>query len=100
MDLTLRQLEIFSAVARARSFTHAATDLLLSQPVVSRTVGELEHTLRAPLLLRTTRSVELTDAGQELLAVATGILDAYRRGLDRFADYQAGERKQVTVAVL
>jgi LysR family carnitine catabolism transcriptional activator len=100
MDLTIRQLEIFSSVARARSFTHAATDLLLSQPVVSRTVGELERTLRTPLLVRTTRSVELTDAGEEFLAVATGILDAYRQGLDRFTDYQAGERKQVTVAVL
>ena len=100
MDLTLRQLEIFAAVARTRSFTLAAADLVLSQPVVSRTVGELERKLRAPLFVRTTRSVDLTEAGAEFLAVATHVLDSYRRGLDRFADYRAGERRQITVGVL
>lgn len=100
MDLTLRQLEIFAAVARTRSFTRAAADLVLSQPVVSRTVGELERKLRAPLFVRTTRSVELTEAGAEFLGVATHVLESYRRGLDRFGDYQAGERRQITVGVL
>ena len=100
MDLTLRQLEIFSAVARSRSFTKAAGELVLSQPVISRTIGELERKLRVSLLVRTTRSVELTEAGEEFLDVATGVLDAYRHGLDRFGDFQAGERRHVTVAVL
>jgi LysR family carnitine catabolism transcriptional activator len=100
MDLTLRQLEIFTSVARTHSFTKAASELLLSQPVISRTIGEIEHKLHVQLLTRTTRSVELTDAGAELLGVATEILDTYRRGLDRFAAYQAGERRQVTVALL
>jgi LysR family carnitine catabolism transcriptional activator len=100
MDLTLHQLEIFVSVARARSFTKAAAELVLSQPVISRTVGEVENKLRTPLLTRTTRSVELTEAGAEFLDVATEILDSYRRGLDRFAAYQAGERRQVTVALL
>lgn len=100
MDLTLRQLEIFATVARARSFTKAAGELLLSQPVISRTIGELENKLRAPLLARTTRSVELTEAGVEFLEVATEILDSYHRGLARFASYQAGDRRQVTVALL
>ena len=100
MDLTLRQLEIFASVARARSFTRAASELVLSQPVISRTIGELEHKLRTQLLTRTTRSVELTEAGAEFLDVTTEILGSYRRGLDRFAAYQAGERRQVTVAVL
>lgn len=100
MDLTLHQLEIFTAVARTRSFTQAAADLVLSQPVVSRAVGEMERKLKAPLFVRTTRSVDLTEAGAEFLAVATHVLESYRRGLDRFADYRAGERRQITVGVL
>ncbi|MFD7896965.1 LysR substrate-binding domain-containing protein [Streptomyces sp. NPDC059568] len=100
MDITLRQLEIFSAVARSCSFTGAANELLVSQPAISRTVTELERKLHAVLLVRTTRSVELTEAGEEFFAVATEILEAYRRSLDWFADYQSGRRGQVTVATL
>jgi LysR family carnitine catabolism transcriptional activator len=100
MDLTLHQLEVFVAVARSRSFTQAAADLMLTQPVVSRTIGEIERRLGTALLARTTRSVELTDAGTEFLAIATHILDTCERGMDRFADYRAGERGQVTIAVL
>ncbi|WP_211763497.1 LysR family transcriptional regulator [Kutzneria sp. CA-103260] len=100
MDLTLRQLEIFVAVARTRSFTTAATELVVSQPVISRTISELERKLRTALLERTTRSVELTDDGKELLRAATEILTTYRREMGRFVDYRAGEREQVTVAVL
>lgn len=100
MDLTLHQMEIFAAVARTRSFTRAAAELVLSQPVVSRTIGELERKLRAPLFVRTTRSVDLTESGVEFLGVVTHVLESYRRGLDRFADYQAGERRLITVGVL
>ena len=100
MDLTLHQMEIFAAVARTRSFTRAGDELVLSQPVVSRTIGEMERKLRTPLFVRTTRSVDLTEAGVEFLGVVTHVLTSYRRGLDRFAGYQAGERRQVTVGVL
>jgi LysR family transcriptional regulator, carnitine catabolism transcriptional activator len=100
MDLTLRQLEIYAEVARTRSFTRAASELMLSQPVISRTIGEIERKLATPLLERTTRSVELTEAGREFLNVALGILDSYRRGLSWFDDYRDGERKQVTIATL
>ena len=100
MDMTLRQLEIFSAVARTRSFTGAAGELLVSQPVISRTITDLERKLRTTLLVRTTRSVELTESGQEFFGVASEILEAYRRGVDWFGDYQSGQRRQVTVAAL
>jgi DNA-binding transcriptional LysR family regulator len=100
MDLTLHQLEIFREVARARSFTKAASTLLVSQPVISRTIGEVERKLAVALFERTTRSVELTAAGAEFLTVAEDVLDAYRLGVDRFAAYRAGDRGQVTVAAL
>lgn len=100
MDLTLHQLAVFQRVARTGSFTQAATELLLSQPVVSRTIGEIERKLGAALFTRTTRSVDLTAAGSEFLAVAEDILRTYRLGLDRFAAYRAGEHGQVRIAAL
>lgn len=100
MSLTLHQLEVFQRVALTGSFTQAAADLRLSQPVVSRTIGDVERHLGARLLDRTTRSVELTPAGHEFQAVAHSILDTYQRELSRFAAYRAGEYGHVTIAAL
>jgi LysR family carnitine catabolism transcriptional activator len=100
MKPTLHQLEVFRRVALTGSFSRAAADLRLSQPVVSRTVGDIERHLGARLLERTTRSVELTPAGTEFLAVADSILDTYRLGLSRFSAYRAGEYGHITIAAL
>ncbi|MBI4635643.1 MAG: LysR family transcriptional regulator [Candidatus Rokubacteria bacterium] len=64
--MTLRQFEVFLAVARARSFRRAAEALHLSQPALSQHVAELETELSARLLDRLGRSVTLTEAGQLL----------------------------------
>jgi LysR family transcriptional regulator, carnitine catabolism transcriptional activator len=100
MSLTLHQFEVFQQVALTGSFSQAAADLRLSQPVVSRTIGDIERHLGTRLLERTTRSVALTAAGREFLTVTESVLDTYRRGLRRFAAYQAGEYGHVTVAAL
>jgi LysR family transcriptional regulator, carnitine catabolism transcriptional activator len=98
--LTLHQFEVFRRVALTGSFTRAAEELRLSQPVVSRTIGDIERVLGARLLERTTRSVRLTAAGREFLAVADSVLETYRLGLGRFAAYRAGESGHVTIAAL
>ncbi|WP_416965783.1 LysR family transcriptional regulator [Streptomyces sp. Agncl-13] len=100
MDITLRQMELFLSVAEAGSFTRAAEEVLLSQPVLSRTVQQLEHAVGAKLFERTTRSLTLTPEGTELLGVARDILRTYHRGMERFAAMRAGERGTVTVAAL
>lgn len=66
MEATLRQLEVFLAVARARSFRRAAETLHLSQPALSQHVAELERALGARVFDRLGRSVSLTDAGRIL----------------------------------
>jgi DNA-binding transcriptional LysR family regulator len=63
----LDDLLAFLAVARERSFTHAATKLGVSQSALSHTVRELEERLGVRLLTRTTRSVSPTPAGERLL---------------------------------
>ncbi len=66
--MELRQLEHFVAVAKAKHFTRAAEDLMISQSGLSASVRALERELHATLFVRNTRSVELTDAGRALLA--------------------------------
>jgi DNA-binding transcriptional LysR family regulator len=100
MNLTLRQLEAFALVARSRSFTAAAEQLHVSQSALSRTVAEVEKTLRVPLLQRNTRNVVPTPEGLELLAVAERILNEHRSGMGHLAGYLAGERGTVTIATL
>lgn len=58
----------FIAVAREGSFTKAAARLGVSQSALSQTVRALEQRLELPLLVRTTRSVSPTEAGQQILA--------------------------------
>lgn len=64
------QLQAFLAVARLRSFSGAARELGVSRSAVSQSVRQLEEELRVTLVLRTTRSVSLTDAGRRLVESA------------------------------
>lgn len=67
MDLSLRQVRAFLAVARFGSFTRAAATLHLSQPALTVQIRKLEDALKIRLLDRNSRSVELTSIGRELL---------------------------------
>jgi len=67
MDLNLRQMRAFVAVAQLKSFTRAAELLHVSQPALTVQIRKLEETLRCRLLDRNSRSVEITRIGRELL---------------------------------
>src|SRR2546425_9244453 len=62
--MTIRQLEVFLAIARAQSFSRAAERIHLSQPTLSEHTRQLEQELGAPLFVRHSRSVTLTEAGR------------------------------------
>ena len=74
MSDRIQQLTVFTRAADAGSFSRAARELGLSQPSVSRIVGELEARLGVKLVLRTTRRLTLTDAGAAFLARARRVL--------------------------
>lgn len=74
MSLDLFSLRCFVEVARTRHFGNAARELYVSQAQLSKRIRDLEDELGAVLLDRTTRSVELTEAGAEALAEAREIL--------------------------
>jgi DNA-binding transcriptional LysR family regulator len=75
-DLETRQLRYFVAVAEERHFGRAAARLGMAQPPLSRAIRDLERQLGVQLLIRTTRQVALTPAGETLLADAKVALDA------------------------
>src|SRR5438105_11181078 len=88
MSDRLQELAVFVRAAESGSFSRAGRELGLSQPSVSRIIGELEARLGVTLLLRTTRRITVTDAGalfldraQEILAEIEDAEDA-ARGLD------------------
>jgi DNA-binding transcriptional LysR family regulator len=88
MSDRLQELAVFVRVAESGSFSQTARELGLSQPSVSRVIGELEARLGVKLLLRTTRRITVTDAGalfldrvREILAEIEDAEDA-ARGVD------------------
>ncbi len=75
MDVHLRDLRYFTAVAEELHFRKAAERLFVSQPVLSRQIARLEQDLKARLFIRDRRSVQLTSAGEALLHRARHLLE-------------------------
>ncbi|MFD4322275.1 LysR family transcriptional regulator [Streptomyces sp. NPDC058548] len=86
--MELRHLQHFVAVAEARHFTRAAERLMVSQSGLSASIRALERDLRAPLFVRSTRRVTLTEAGRALLAEAERILAQVRAAHEAVAAVQ------------
>jgi DNA-binding transcriptional LysR family regulator len=97
---TLDDLAAFAEVARQRSFTRAAAELRLSTSALSQTIKVLETRLGVRLLQRTSRSVSLTSAGEELLstlAPALGEIEGALADIGRKHDVAAGTVRITTV---
>jgi DNA-binding transcriptional LysR family regulator len=74
--LETRELAYFVAVARERHFGRAAQSLGIAQPPLSRAIQQLERRLGVPLLVRSSRGVSLTPAGEVLFREGLTALDA------------------------
>jgi DNA-binding transcriptional LysR family regulator len=84
----LDDLSVFLAVSRGRGFRIAARWLGVSPSTVSETISRLEGRLGVPLLVRTTRSVQLTEAGRALAERLEPVMSEARAALDDAASSQ------------
>ncbi len=99
MSVDLNALAVFQRVAECRSFTGAADHLGVTRSAVSQTISKLEQALGIALVLRTTRSVNLTDAGQALLASVRPALAELDTALEATQRRQAAVSGQLRLAV-
>ena len=84
--MTLRQLEVFLAVAREKSFSRAAKRIHSSQPTLSEHIGELEGELEKKLFFRRGREVTMTEAGRVFEQYAASAVSAVEGARQALAD--------------
>lgn len=80
------QLRIFQSIAQEGSISAAARKLEITPPSVSKALKLLEQHIGHPLFTRTTRRIELTDAGQQLLAQTAVAVDALQKAVENIKD--------------
>src|SRR5215831_13719644 len=97
MDVHLRDLRYFVAVAEELHFTRAAERLHVSQPALSRQVRLLEHHLRCTLFVREPRVIRLTPAGEVLHA--HDVLDRWDVGVAAVNEAAALDRRVLIVGI-
>jgi DNA-binding transcriptional LysR family regulator len=98
VNLSLRQLRAFEAVARLRSFAAAAQELHLTPAALSDSVRQLEAVLGLRLLDRTTRHVDTSPAGVEFLHDARATLQTLQGAVERLHELRSLARGRVRVA--
>ncbi|WP_028227187.1 LysR family transcriptional regulator [Paraburkholderia ferrariae] len=98
MNVTLRQLRVFIEVARLASFSRAGDQIGLTQSAVSRCVRELEAEIGVRLVDRTTREVQLTDVGANLIASISRLISDLDDALREIREIGEQRRGRVVVA--
>jgi len=98
MRFELRHLRAFVLLAEELHFGRAAERLCMTQPALSRLIRSLEEDIGVELLQRTTRSVELTEAGRVFLAESREVLRLLERGVMRTHSAALGNAGNVAVA--
>jgi DNA-binding transcriptional LysR family regulator len=97
---TLRQLQVFEAIARLGSFTRVAEEMHLTQPTISMQVKKLAEAVDLPLTEQVGKEIYLTDAGHELAAVCREVLGSFERLEERINQLKGLEGGRVRLAVI
>lgn len=98
MNPTLRQMRAFVAVAKTGHFTLAAEYLHITQSALSGLIKELEQTLGARVIDRSTRKIGLTDIGRELYPLFSQMIDDLDGALANVADHTRLKKGVVRIA--
>ena len=93
------ELSAFVAVAELRNFTKAARQIGIAPPTLSQTIRSLEERLGVRLFNRTTRSVALTEVGEQLLAHMRPLLDGVDKAIEAVNSYRSKPMGSLRLAV-
>ncbi len=97
---TLRQLDLFAAVARTHSLTRAAAEVHLTQPAVSMQLKQLEEAVGLPLLEPAGRGVQLTEAGREFAENVEEVLERVQHLEELAARWRGARSGRVRLGVV
>lgn len=97
---TLRQLQVFEALARLNSFTRVAEEMHLTQPTISMQVKKLAEVVDLPLTEQVGKEVYLTEAGEELASVCRDVLRAFENLEENINNLKGLEGGKVRIAVV
>ncbi len=86
MDIELRELKYFVAVAKLGTLTKAADSLFISQPALTKAIKKLEQSIGADLFDREKNQLKITDVGQELLKKSQCLMNDYEELWARIND--------------
>ena len=99
MHLTLRQIEVFNAVARLQNYTRAAEELHLSQPAVSMQIKQLEDSIGLPLFEQIGKKINLTHAGRHMYSYGRNMADLLEEADEVFEAIKGVERGELSISV-
>lgn len=97
--MDIRHLNYFSEVAKHQSFTKAAAALHVSQPSLSKAIKSIEEQLGVPLFYRSSRQLELTDAGKAVLVNAKKVLEAFRDLTSELTDIMELKKGEIRIGI-
>ncbi len=100
MNIQIRQIRAFVTVAQERSFARAANRLNVSQPALSQTIIQLEAVVGFSVFERTTRTVNLTAAGDKLLISARAAIHAMEQLHDEVRRLQLAIKSELRVGFM
>jgi DNA-binding transcriptional LysR family regulator len=100
LNVSIRQLRIFTTVARHLSFARAAEELHLTPPAVSMQVRDLEEAVGLPLFDRRGRQIALTTGGEYFLLHARRVLGSLKDAEDTIARLKGVQAGRVTIGMV
>jgi DNA-binding transcriptional LysR family regulator len=100
LHLTLRQLQVFSSVARHLNHSRAAKELYLSQPAISMQIKQLEQNVGLPLFEQVGKQLHLTDAGTEMLHYSLKITQQLEEMDEVFSAMKGLEHGHLNISVV
>ena len=99
MHITIRQLQVFEAVARLLSYTRAAEELHLTQPAVSMQIKQLEASVGLALFEQIGKKIYLTQGGDVMLAHARNIMQDLAVAAEEMNDLRGVDSGRLRIAI-